>query len=190
MHDPEFDPTTLPPSRSQRRRDALDVLDLAARLVALTPSQLREVPLDDSLLEAIRLAQRISAHIAHKRQVHYLAKLLRPREDLDAIRIAVDKPLEMRRQETAHLHLLEDWRKRLLDDGDEALGELVERYPAADRHRLRQLLRQAHVERRENRAPSAFRTLFQELKLLLKEPQAAAGVGEDVLDDADPEGSP
>ena len=51
--------------------------------------------------------------------------------------------------------IAERWRERLIDGGDEVLGELVESYPTADRHRLRQLIRQAGIERRENRAPSA-----------------------------------
>lgn len=186
MHDPDFDPRTLPPSRSQRRRDALDVLELAERLVALTASQMREVPLDEAVLDAVRAAQKISAHIAHKRQVHYLAKLLRKVDDLEPIRLAVDKPLEVRRQETATLHLIERWRERLVEGGDEVLAELIEQYPHANRQRLRQLARQALVERRENRAPSAFRNLFQELKLLLRAPTTEGAHGEDALEsDAD-----
>ena len=44
------DESDLPPSRSQRRREAWDVLELAERLVALTPSQLAKVPLDEKVL--------------------------------------------------------------------------------------------------------------------------------------------
>jgi ribosome-associated protein len=174
----------LGPSRSQRRRDALDVLVLAEKLVALTATQLREVPLDDTLLEHVRLAQKITAHIAHKRQVHFLAKLMRKQDDLEPIRLAVDKPLEVRRKETAELHLIERWRERLIEDGDEALSELIASFPDLDRNRLRQLMRQAQVERRENRAPSAQRAIFQMLKPLFRTdlnpaPEADADVAEE-----------
>ena len=169
------DESDLPPSRSQRRREAWDVLELAERLVALTPSQLAKVPLDEKVLDAVLMAQRITSHIAHKRQVHFLAKLMRKQiDDLEPVRLAVDKPLEVRRRETAQLHLIERWRERLIDGGDEVLGELVESYPTADRHRLRQLIRQAGIERRENRAPSAQRAIFQVLKALIAgEPESA-----------------
>lgn len=156
------------PSRSKRRRDALDVLELAEKLVALTATQLREVPLDDSLLENIKLAQKITAHIAHKRQVHFLAKLMRKQDDLEPIRLAVDKPLEVRRKETAELHQIERWRERLIEEGDEALSELLGDFPDVDRNRLRQLMRQAVIERRDNRAPSAQRAIFQLLKPLFR----------------------
>ncbi|MCP5473289.1 MAG: DUF615 domain-containing protein [Rhodanobacteraceae bacterium] len=173
------------PSRSQRRRDALDVLALAEKLVALSATQLREVPLDDTLLEHVKLAQKITAHIAHKRQVHFLAKLMRKQDDLEPIRLAVDKPLEVRRKETAELHLIERWRERLIEDGDDALSELIGSFPDLDRSRLRQLMRQAQIERRENRAPSAQRAIFQMLKPLFRsEPspaaEADAGTDEDV----------
>lgn len=163
------------PSRSQRRRDALDVLVLAEKLVALTATQLREVPLDDTLLEHVRLAQKITANIAHKRQVHFLAKLLRKQDDLEPIRLSVDKPLEVRRKETAELHQIERWRERLIKDGDEALGELLGMFADLDRNRLRQLMRQAVIERRDNRAPSAQRAIFQLLKPLFK-PDSKTGI--------------
>lgn len=156
------------PSRSQRRREAWDVLELAEKLVAMTPSQLKKVPLDEAILEAVVEAQRITSHIAHKRQVHFLAKKMRKIDDLEPIRDAVDQPLDVRSKETAELHLMEDWRKRLIDDGDEALNALVSQYPNADRSHLRQLVRQAHIEIKESRAPSAQRALFQVIKELVR----------------------
>jgi ribosome-associated protein len=67
------------------------------------------------------------------------------------------------------LHLIERWRERLIDGGDEVLGELVASFPAVDRQRLRQLVRQAQIERRENRAPSAQRSIFQVLKAAMRD---------------------
>jgi len=164
MQNDEFDDNDLPPSRSQRRREAWDVLELAEKLVALSASALKEVPLEEKILDAVKMAQKITSHIAHKRQVHYLAKLMRKDADLDAIRNSVDKPLEVRRRETAEMHLMERWRDRLMADGDPAVVELLALYPDMDRQRLRQLMRQAHIEKRDNRPPSAYRNIFQMLK--------------------------
>lgn len=172
--DRDIEDDDLPPSRSQRRREAWDVLELAERLVALTPSQLKKVPLDEKVLDAVELARRITSHIAHKRQVHFLAKLMRKQiDDLEPIRLAVDKPLEVRRRETAELHLIERWRERLIDGGDDVLNELLASFPDVDRQRLRQLVRQAQIERRENRAPSAQRSIFQLLKAALRDDRDA-----------------
>src|SRR5690606_35800411 len=100
--DPETD-EYLAPSRSQDRRDALEVLALGERLVALTDAQLARLAVPEDLLPHIRDTRRISSHIARKRQLAFLAKQMR-REDeetLDAIRDALDEKGESARQETA-----------------------------------------------------------------------------------------
>lgn len=155
------------PSRSQRRRDALAVFDLAERLVALTDAQLAQLPLDDELRDEVEKTRRITQQIARKRQLQYLAKMMRRHEDeLPALRAQLDHDRGIARRETAELHRLEDWRDRLIDEGDEALAALLARFPSADRQHLRQLARQARVERNENRSPHAFRELFRALREL------------------------
>ncbi len=186
MQNDELDDNDLPPSRSQRRREAWDVLELAEKLVALSTSALKEVPLEEKILDAVKMAQKITSHIAHKRQVHYLAKLMRKDADLDAIRNAVDKPLEVRRRETAEMHLMERWRDRLMADGDAAVDELLIQFPDMDRQRLRQLIRQAHVEKRDNRPPSAYRNIFQMLKAqIASSPEKAPVTGDEQESDED-----
>ncbi|MCQ4165292.1 ribosome biogenesis factor YjgA [Tahibacter harae] len=168
-HDDELfdDDADDAPSRSQRRRDALAVFELAERLVSLTEAQLDHLPLDEDLRAEVEKTRRVTQQIARKRQIQYLAKILRRREDeLPPLRAALDHDRQVSRRETAELHRLEDWRERLIDQGDEALGELLKLYPAADRQHLRQLARQAKVERHENRPPHAFRELFRELREL------------------------
>ena len=73
-----------------------------------------------------------------------------------------------------NVHRLEEWRDRLTDEGDEALAELLKRFPSADRQHLRQLARQAKVERHDNRPPHAFRELFRELRELFDADTAGA----------------
>lgn len=176
-HDDEFpeDAHDDAPSRSQRRRDALAVFDLAERLVALSDAQLAQLPLDDELRDEVEKTRRITRQIARKRQIQYLAKVMRRREDeLPALRAALDHDREVSRRETAELHRLEEWRDRLTDEGDEALAELLKRFPSADRQHLRQLARQAKVERHDNRPPHAFRELFRELRELFDADTAGA----------------
>ncbi|MEZ0476041.1 ribosome biogenesis factor YjgA, partial [Luteimonas salinilitoris] len=152
----------LGPSRSQQRRDALEVLALGERLVALSPAQLQQLPIPDALLPHILDAQRIGSHIARKRQLAFLAKQMRREDDdaLHAIRDALDAGGEAARQETALLHRAETWRERLLAEGDAALAELLSEHPSADRQHLRQLVRNALEERRRDKPPRAYRELF------------------------------
>ena len=86
----------LSPSRSQQRREALGVLELAEQLAAQSPAQLEKLPIPEALLPHIEDTRRITAHIARKRQLAFLAKQMR-REDeetLDAIRDVPNMPLD------------------------------------------------------------------------------------------------
>lgn len=167
------------PSRSARRREALDVLELAKQLVELDPGRLAKLPLGGHLLPFIAQARRISSNIARKREIAFLAKQLRREDDeaLDALRDALDSDGEAARLDTARLHRAEQWRERLLgDDGGGAMSALMDEFPGADGQRLRQLVRSTHAERKAGRPPRAFRELYREVRALLDagaEPDAA-----------------
>jgi ribosome-associated protein len=156
------------PSRSQLRREALDVLKLAHALVERSDAQLAHVPLDDDVRAEVQRARGVTQQIARKRQTQYLAKQLRKLDDgeLDAIRAALEHDRDLARRETAALHRVESWRDRLIAEGDEALGELLQQFPQCDRQHLRQLARQARAERDANKPPHAQRELFRALREL------------------------
>jgi len=162
---PEYDG----PSRSQLRREALDVLKLAQALADMSDAQLALVPLHEDLRAEVRRARAVTQQIARKRQTQYLAKQMRKRDDseLDAIRATLEHDRDRARREAAALHRVETWRERLIAEGDEALGELLAQHTDADRQHLRQLARQARAERDAGRPPHAQRELFRALRALL-----------------------
>lgn len=47
-------------SRSQQRREALEIFDLGEKLVALTPAQLAKLPVPESLIPHIEESKRIT----------------------------------------------------------------------------------------------------------------------------------
>jgi len=176
------DPETgefLSPSRTQQRGEALEIRSLAEKLVALPAAQLARLPIPDDLMPHIVETQRITSHIAHKRQLQFLAKQMRREDDevLEAIRDAMDEGGDAARRETALLHRAEQWRDRLLAGGDDALAALLDEFPTADRQKLRQLVRNAAEEKAKNKPPRAFRELFRELRDML------ADAGGDVADE-------
>jgi len=165
--DPEHD---YGPTRTQQRRDALAVLALASQLVELPPSRLAKLELPDDVRREVEITRKITAHIARKRQLAFLAKMMRRHDNtaFDAVRAALGENRDRQRQETAAMHRLEALRERLLgEDGDGATSELIERHPGIDRQHLRALIRQARVEKAApNKPPRAYRELFQLLKSL------------------------
>ena len=182
------DPETgefLSPSRSQQRREALEVLDLARQLSELTQQQVSRLPVPEHLVRHIDETRRITSHIAHKRQLQYLAKQMRREDDetLEAIRDALDVNGNAARVEAAQLHRAEAWRDQLIADGDAALARLLDEYPHADRQHLRQLARNAHEERLKNKPPHAFRELFRELRELFATAEDDVAEADASLDD-------
>ncbi|QRP64823.1 DUF615 domain-containing protein [Rhodanobacter sp. FDAARGOS 1247] len=155
------------PSRTQQRRDALAVLALAQQLVDLPPSRLAKLPLPDDVRHEIDVTRRISSHGAKKRQLAFLAKVMRRYDDDDfaAVRAELGENREKQRQETAAMHRLESMRDRLIAEDETALSELIAEHPQVDRQHLRSLVRQARVEKdTPNKPPKAYREIFQLLK--------------------------
>ena len=73
---PELE-SPLPPSKSQRKREAAALQDLGEQLVKLTPAQLHRIPLPEELLATVRLTQTIAQRGGRKRQMQYIGKLMR-----------------------------------------------------------------------------------------------------------------
>ena len=166
MRDADHPADDEQPSRSARRREALDVLALAKQLVELPPSRIAKLDLPDEVSAEIANVRKITSHIARKRQLSYLAKLMR-RQDEAAFapaRASLANDREAGAREAAATHHLEALRERLLGEGDAALSELVAAHPDLDRQHLRALIRQARIERESNKPLHAYRELFRMLR--------------------------
>ncbi len=150
-------------SKSQLKRESHALTDLGKELVELQQNKLDKIPLDDNLRDAIDLARRIKERGGRKRQIQYVGKLLR-KVDAEPIIAAMDALKLDHAKENARLHKLEQWRDRLLEEGDDALGELLGQQPDLDRQHLRQLLRNAANEKKLNKPPKSARELFKYLR--------------------------
>lgn len=179
-HNPDHD---YGPTRTQQRRDALAVLALAQQLVELPASKLARLELPEDVTREIANTRRITSHIARKRQLQFLAKVMRRHESevFDGVRAALGENKERQRQETAAMHRMEALRERLLENTDEAMGTLIAEYPAVDRQHLRSLVRQAKAEKEANKPPRAYREIYQLLKEL-----AGGGESQGAADEGDP----
>lgn len=160
------------PSRSQLRREALDVLKLATTLATLSDAQLDRLPLPEDVRAEVERTRATPSHGARKRQTQFLAKQLRrlDEEALDAIRKLLDHDRQSAHRQTAVLHQIEAWRDRLLAEGDAALDPLLEKHPGGDRQQLRALIRQARLEAERAKPPRAARELFRLLRTLMDAP--------------------
>ncbi len=160
------------PSKSQVKRDMLALQDLGRQLVALSSEKLKQLPLSEKMLDAIKLAQKTTSREGRRRQIHYVGKLMRD-ADADAIRTQLDIWENGSKQQTLAMHRIESLRDLLLRD-DDALTGLLKEYPGADIQHLRTLIREGRKEAQANERLQAgqdpqrkhYRALFQALKAL------------------------
>ena len=152
-------------SKSQLKRESEALQALGEALVELPASKLAKIPMPGNLAEAVAEARRIKAHGGRRRQLQYIGKLMR-NIDAEPIQQAMDALANEHARENARFHRLEQWRDRLINEGDGAMGELLEEYPQADRQHLRQLIRNAQREQGSGQAPKHTRELFRYLREL------------------------
>jgi len=156
-------------SKSEIKRDAEELKRLGLEMVELGKNALDKIPLDEELRAAIELAQKIKKE-GRRRQLQLIGKMLRNR-DVDPIRQALDKLKNRHNQQVALFHKLEALRDRLIEEGDDAVPEVLKLWPQADRQQLRSLIRNAKKEKEGNKAPKSARLIFQYLRELAEEQQ-------------------
>ncbi|AIR60475.1 ribosome-associated protein [Enterobacter sp. Ap-916] len=157
-------------SKSEIKRDAEELKRLGVELMELGKNALEKIPLDDDLRAAIELAQRIKKE-GRRRQVQLIGKMMRSR-DMDPIRQALDKLKNRHNQQVSLFHKLEALRDRLVEEGDDAMSEVLRLYPQADRQQLRVLIRNAQKEKAANKPPKSYRQIFSYLRELAEEQES------------------
>ncbi|BCD86808.1 UPF0307 protein [Pseudomonas solani] len=150
-------------SKTQVKKELHALQDLGERLTTLKPDVLAKLPLTDALQKALLEAPRHKAHIARKRHLQYIGKLMRE-QDIEAIVTLVDQLDASTRQYNERFHNLERWRDRLIGGDDSTLESFVAEYPETDRQHLRSLIRHAQHEAARNKPPAAARKVFKYIR--------------------------
>jgi ribosome-associated protein len=171
-NDPELDSRDARPSRSQVKRKHLALQTLAEQLLALPRQLLEQLSLSEATWVAIDETARIKDQRALRRHYKRIANCL-ARENTEPLQALLEQRDAQARAASARQHEIERWRERLIDEGDEALAELIEAHAQVDRQQLRSLMRAARRDRERNR-PDAPRRLFRYLREVLN---AAASKG-------------
>jgi ribosome-associated protein len=154
-------------SKSQRKRDATAAQQLGKDLLTLSVDAQKTIDLPENLSKALDDARRIKSNSALNRQLQYIGKLMR-HIDVEPIQEQYLKLTNHYAQDVKVFHKLEQWRDRLLTEGDKALEDLVSEMPDVDRQHLRQLIRQSAKETKLNKPPKSAREIFKYLKTLFE----------------------
>jgi ribosome-associated protein len=152
-------------SKTQLKRESAELQKLGAELAKLSVEKIEAANLPDSLHAAVLLARR-SQKGAYKRQLKFVGKLLRS-TDCNPIRDYLDRMNNASAEAVRELHVAEQWRDRLLAEGDSALTDFLDRYANADRQSIRQMIRSAQQELKREKPPKTARILFRYLRELI-----------------------
>ena len=155
------------PSKSARKRAAHAAQDLGEALVRLPDAELSALELPEALCEALRAARRLRSRAALARQRQYIGKLMR-QVDPEPIRAALAARSERDARETERFRRIENWRERLITEGEPALAELAHWYPGLDVSTWRRRVGAARAERERTGGGggAASRELFRALRAM------------------------
>ena len=166
IYDELLEETTEFVSKSQIKREIHEIQKLGIKLIAQPTNIIENHINDTTLLQAILDAKKISSHVAKKRQLKYVGKLLAKidEQELNDLRNLINVKEGQIQQANQHFHHLEKWRDKLIHEQDAAITEILSQYPYLDRQQLRQLVRNAHKELKLDKPPKSSRLIFQLLK--------------------------
>jgi len=154
-------------SHTDIKKAAQAVTDLGEQISEMSEDQIKKLQLPKHFTDAVLLLKKIGKGPALKRQKLYIRKILRQDEDLIVEIKEKLAEIELKeKQQNAHFHKLEQWRDRLLEEGDAALHDLLDSYPQVDRQQLRQWIRNAQKEKEQNKPPKSAREIFKYLRSL------------------------
>jgi ribosome-associated protein len=151
-------------ARRERKQSEQALADLSKGLVEASQKQLGRLGLPESVLEVVLAARRIESPIARSRALRLVRKELRASDFVE-----IENRLRELREPPARAApaALEQWQKRLIENGDTALDALVEAFPEADRQRLRTLVRNVNKAKEAERS-KANRALTTALRQLMR----------------------
>jgi len=151
-------------SRSELKRQADDYHALGRTIMALADSQRKMIPMSEDLRHAVELANRIRhTKEGFRRQMQFVAKVLR-NSDVEEIRESLTQFDKRDKRADVESKKLEKQRDRLIKMGDVAINDFLEEHPDADRQKLRQFVRQANKELKEEKPAKAAKELFKYIK--------------------------
>lgn len=157
------------PNKTRIKKEIAAVFAMAEEICELTPAQIAEFGLPESVEQALVEAGKMGRNAARKRLLKYITAQLRI---LDTE--AVAEKLARMKNRSAHAvrehHQAERWRDELLaDSGNQSLTVFLSEFPEADSQHLRQLQRNAQKEAKEGKPPKSARLLYKYLKELISE---------------------
>jgi len=151
-------------SKTEIKREMHQLQDFAQSIIEMSKHQRSLLPLTEELKDAMIVADKIkNKHEALRRHIRHTAKILLE-TDLEPIYQALDVVANKHQQNTAKFVRLETLRDELIEQGNEAVEELLAEFQGLERQKLKQLVRLAAKEKKSEKIGKHYKNLFTYLK--------------------------
>lgn len=119
-------------SKTEQKKAVQRLSAIGAQLAELNPNQIKQLPVDERLIDALLDVQGITSFEARRRQFQRIGKLLRSEDE--ALILSYLTPKQGVKKQAQ----LQRWVDRMIEQGDIAIIEFSKEYNASERHTLRQ----------------------------------------------------
>lgn len=166
-NDDEVEYYAVRPNKTQIKKDIAVLFAMGETMSKLSAAHLKSLELPDNIHKAVSEVANMTLGGARKRSLKYIAGQL---HKIDVT--PIQEQLARIQNKSAHAvrehHIIEQWRDKLLKEGNEALTELFDEQPDADLQQIRQLLRNIKKETDTKSPPKSYRQLYRYLKGLFQ----------------------
>ncbi len=149
-------------SRTQKKHYAHSMVDLAHKLAEMKHSIMIELPITETIIDAIVESKKIKSNIAKKRHFQFIGKLLL-KTDHQAVMDAMESQEKSHEAGLIRQPFLQMWQEKVLED-NELIANLYETHDHSDIQTLRQLVRAATKENANTKKNR--RKVFEHLRMM------------------------
>jgi ribosome-associated protein len=166
-NDDEVEYYAIRPNKTALKKEIGEMFDLAETLTKLPQDKLAEFDLPEKIENALTQAAHMPHNGARKRLLKYVAGQFH-KLDVSAIQEHLAIFMSTSKHAAREHHLIENWREKLLQEGNSALTELMNEAPDTDAQHIRQLIKHVKKEESGGQPPKSSRLLYRYLKTLLQ----------------------
>lgn len=119
-------------SKTEQKKAVQRMAAIGSQLAELNQEQIKKLPVDERLIDALLDVQQITSFEARRRQFQRIGKLLRSEDEATILSYLTPKQGAKKQAQ------LQRWVDRMIEQGDSAIHEFTKEYNASERHTLRQ----------------------------------------------------
>ncbi len=166
-YDDEVEYYAVRPNKTKIKKEIGALFEMGETMAKLSAAQLDSLELPENIQKAVSEVAHLPHTGARKRLLKFIAGQLH-KLDVSPYQEKLARIQNKSAHSVRELHILEHWRDKLINEGNNALTELFDEQPSVDLQHIRQLLRNIKRETETGKPPKSSRLLYRYLKTVFK----------------------